>query len=320
MPKKFQIVYPDADPSEEKDYHSLFERLRQVVDLKIFKGRPNDENEYIERIQNAEGILLGWDLPTDVMQTADKLKVVSFLGIGARQFVDIEEATKHSISICNCPGYADTAVAEHTLALLLACAKQIPTMHRRTQQGLWSSGAFMTELHGKTIGLIGFGGIGKQVAKRCLAFGLKVLVWTRSMDSNQQTEFDVEFCQLDELYRRSDIVSLHLAETSQTRAIINARAFETMRDGVIFINTARAQLVEEQAFKQALDSGKISSAGLDVFDCEPLAADHYLTDRDNVILSPHVAFNTAETSEALMTIGINNLIAYIKGNPVNIVH
>ena len=317
MPKPFKIVYPDADPSEEKDYQHLFDRLRQVADLSIFKSKPDSDEEYKARIENADGILLGWDLPNAVMSSAQNLKVVSFLGIGVRQFVDCEAATQRSITVCNCPGYADTAVAEHTLALLLGCSKKIPAMHTDMQQGRWSSGAPMTELKGKTIGLIGFGGIGKQVARLCSAFGLKVLVWTRSMNSQLEVDYDIELCELDDLYQRSDIISLHVAETEQTKAMIETRAFEKMRDGIILINTARAQLIDESALKEALDTGKIASAGLDVYYNEPLTPGHYLLNRNNVILSPHVAFNTPETSKELVAIGINNLIEYIKGNPIN---
>ena len=181
MNHKPLVVYPDADGDEETLYPALFRRLRETVELRVHCGRPATEAEYVERIRDARGILLGWDLPADVMQHARDLEVVSFTGVGASRFIDMPQAGRRNITVCNCPGYSDITVAEHTMALLLSLCRHIPALNSTIRTGGWQNQTQAVELHGKHIGLIGFGGIGKRFSHLCKAFGMQVSVWTRSM-------------------------------------------------------------------------------------------------------------------------------------------
>ena len=319
MKDKPKIVYPDASESEGTVFAPLFQRLDSIADFSVFTGRPASTAEFTARIGNARGILLGWDLPLEVMAQCRELEVISFTGIGVDKYVDLDLAHQQGITVCNCPGYSDVTVAEHTLALLLAVTRHIPELDQALRTGNWNQSLPAIELYGKTIGLVGFGGIVRHLAGLCRAFGLEVKVWNRTENRAWETQYDVTCCTLDELYASSDIVSLHLASNSQTEGFVNQHSFEQMKDGVILLNTARGELVVEQDMMTALQSGKISAAGLDVFHDEPVAPDHPILKLENVVLSPHVGFNTPEAVYRLFDIGVTNLEKYFAGEPVNIV-
>ena len=317
MTEKPLIVYPDADGDEEALYKEQFARLREVANLKVYKGRPGSIEEYIERIADAHGLLLGWDLPVEVMQQTDSLEVISFTGVGVDKFIDIDQAGAQNIIVCNCPGYSDITVAEHTMALLLSVCRHIPGLDREIRSGNWKSDRTAIELHGKCIGLLGFGGIGRQFSQLCKAFGMRVLVWTRSMDPKLENRYGVEICALEDIYKRCEFISLHLACNSQTEGIIDQSAFDAMDTGTILINTARAELVEESALIHALQIGKLGAAALDVFHDEPLPLKHPLTEMENVVLTPHIGYNTPEAVSRLFDIAVDNLIGYFQGEPQN---
>ncbi len=312
MTEKPLIVYPDADGDEEALYVQQFARLREVASLRVYTGRPKSNKEYIERIARAQGVLLGWDLPVEVMQQTDNLEVISFTGVGADKFIDLNQAASQNIVVCNCPGYSDITVAEHTMALLLSVCRRIPNYDRATRNGNWESDNSAIELHGKCIGIVGFGGIGKHFSQLCKAFGMRVLVWTRSMNPKLQNEYGVEFCALEEIYQHCEIISLHLASNPETEGIIDQSAFEAMGVGTILINTARAELVEEEALIQALQVGKLGAAGLDVFHDEPPSLEHPLIDMKNVVLTPHIGYNTPEAVSRLFSIATDNLVSYFQ--------
>ena len=319
MKKRPLIVFPDADLAEAGSYDHLFKRLENVADFQIFSGEPSSEEEFMQRVEGATGVLLGWDFPSAVMRKANSLEVISFSGIGVSKFVDMEQALERNITVCNCPGYADITVAEHTMGLLLSTTRHIGLLDRKLRSGLWDQSREGIELNGKTIGLIGFGGIARHFAKLCQAFGMTVKVWTRSMDPEYEREYGIKLCTLDDLLGGSDIISLHLASNSQTQNIIDKSAFSRMRDGVIFLNTARAELVDETVMIDALQSGKISMAGLDVFHAEPLPASNPLLTMDNVIITPHIAYNTPDATHRLFEMAVENLQSFFAGNPINVV-
>lgn len=319
MHEKPLIVYPDADGDEETLYPELFERLRNVATVRIYHGRPTNDDDYIARIKDANGILLGWDLPGRVMQHARQLQVISFTGVGADRFVDLQQSKQRNITVCNCPGYSDITVAEHTIALLLALCRHIPTLNRNIRTGTWQSNTQALELHGKHIGLIGFGGIGKRFSQLCHAFGMHVSVWTRSMNKDYEKQYGVRIRALEDLYANCDVISLHLAANRATENLIDRAAFDSMRDGTILINTARAELVNEKAMLEALRSGKLSGAALDVYHQEPLTAEHPLTTLPNVVLTPHTGYDTPESVARLYQMGTDNLIKYFSDQPVNVI-
>ena len=235
------------------------------------------------------------ELPTDIAKRCKGLKHVVFLGTGARSYMNPEELAELGITVHLIKGYGDTAVAECAIALMWAAARGIAEMDREMRVGNWLRDDGM-QLTGKTLGLIGFGGIAAEVARIALGSGMKVIAWNRS----PRKFAGVEFVSLETLLAQSQVVSLHLLLTDETRGFLTRERIKAMKPGVILINTARGAVVDEDAMIEALKSGHIHHAGLDVFDIEPLPVDHPLTRIPNVTLSAHSAFRTPEASENLI--------------------
>ncbi len=235
-------------------------------------------------------------LPTEIAIQCPKLKHVIFLGTGARSYMNPEDLlAKRGIQVHIIKGYGDTAVAECAFGLMWAAAKGFAAMDRGMRQGQWLRTEGM-QLAGKTVGLIGFGGIGAEMARLCLGAGMRVIAWNRSPKQYP----GVEFLPLEQVLGQSHVISLHLLLNDETRGFISAQRIDQMRDGVILVNTARGGVVDEGAMLAAISSGKIGQAGLDVFDIEPLPHDHPLTRLSNVTLSAHSAFRTPEAGDNLI--------------------
>jgi len=234
-------------------------------------------------------------LPTGIARACNGLKHVIFLGTGARSYMNPEELAALGITVHTIKGYGDTAVAECAIALMWSAARGIAAMDRGMRAGNWLREDGM-QLTGKTLGLIGYGGIAAEVARIARGSGMRVMAWNRT----PKKEPGVEFVTLDKLLAESHVVSLHLLLNDETRGFLTAQHIAAMKPGVIFINTARAALVDEAAMISALKSGHIRHAGLDVFNVEPLPADHELTGLPNVTLSAHSAFRTPEANENLI--------------------
>ena len=234
-------------------------------------------------------------LPTDIARQCAGLKHVVFLGTGARSYMNPEELADLGIAVHLIRGYGDTAVAESAIALMWASARVLAQMDREMRDGNWLREDAM-QLTGKTLGLIGFGGIAAEVARIALGSGMRVIAWNRTA----KTCPGVDFVDLKTLLVASHVVSLHLLLNDETRGFLSRERIASMRPGVILVNTARGALVDEQAMIDALQSGHIRHAGLDVFNIEPLPVDHPLTKLPNVTLSAHSAFRTPEASENLI--------------------
>jgi len=234
-------------------------------------------------------------LPTEIASKCVGLKHVVFLGTGARSYMNPDELAELGIAVHLIRGYGDTAVAECAIALMWAAARGIAQMDREMRAGNWLREDGM-QLTGKTLGLIGFGGIAAEVARIAHGSGMRVLAWNRTPKSSG----GVSFVGLDKLLAESDVVSLHLLLNDETRGFLSSQRIAAMKPGVILVNTARGALVDEAAMIEALKSGHIRHAGLDVFNIEPLPIDHPLTKLANVTLSAHSAFRTPEASENLI--------------------
>jgi D-3-phosphoglycerate dehydrogenase len=234
-------------------------------------------------------------LPTDVARRCAGLKHVVFLGTGARSYMNPEELSELGVSVHLIKGYGDTAVAECAIALMWAAARGLAAMDREMRAGNWLREDGM-QLTGKTLGLIGFGGIAAEVARIAGGSGMKVIAWNRT----PKRHASVEFVSLDALLAQSDVVSLHLLLNDETRGFLTQARIAAMKPGVLFVNTARGALVDEAAMIESLKSGHIRHAGLDVFNTEPLPMDHPLTKLPNVTLSAHSAFRTPEANENLI--------------------
>jgi D-3-phosphoglycerate dehydrogenase len=234
-------------------------------------------------------------LPTAQMRACTTLKHVVFLGTGARSYMNPEELAELGITVHIIKGYGDTAVAEHAIALMWAAARGLARMDRGMRAGEWLRTEGM-QLTGKTIGLLGFGGIAGEVARIAGGSGMRVIAWNRTPKAVP----GVSFVDLDTLLAESDVLSIHLLLSDETRGFLDAARIARLRHGAILVNTARGAIVDEPAMIAALNSGQIGHAALDVFDEEPLPAGHRLTKIENVTLSAHSAFRTPEASDTLI--------------------
>jgi D-3-phosphoglycerate dehydrogenase len=315
-----KIVYPDANENiGEEITDARRARLDALGGIEIHTGRPADVTDFVARIGGARAVILGWDMPAEAMRLAPNIEVISFLGIGAAKFVDFGEAERLGITVTNAPDYSANSVAEHALALMFATARRIVGNDRTTRSGEWNQSLAGFELAGKTLGLIGLGGIGKRLAQMASAIGMRVIAWTRNPSPARAAEAGVEFVSLDTVLGESDVISLHLMVTPETEGLIGAAELDATKPGIVVINTARAELMDEAALVERLRSGRVAAAGLDVFATEPLPADDPLTALDNVVLAPHIGYNTPEAVAALLEITIDNLVAYYDGAPINVV-
>ena len=287
-------VFVDANGS----LADIFERLNVAGDPPVRINRDADitPDQMPALLDGAEIVVIDHTpLPTDVARRCSGLKHVVFLGTGARSYMNPEELAELGIDVHLIKGYGDTAVAESAIALMWAAARGLAQMDREMRAGNWLREDGM-QLTGKTLGLIGFGGIAAEVARIALGSGMRVIAWNRS----PKRFSGVEFMALENLLAESHVVSLHLLLNDETRGFLSASRIAAMRPGVILINTARGAMVDEAAMIDALKSGHIRHAGLDVFNIEPLPLGHPLTKLPNVTLSAHSAFRTPEASENLM--------------------
>ena len=234
-------------------------------------------------------------MPTPLVTQCPDLKHIVFLGTGAASYMNVDELNARGIKVHIIKGYGDTAVAEHTIALLWACARELACMDREIRSGVWTPHEGV-QLLGKTLGVIGLGGIGREVARIGKGMGMNVIGWNRTTHA----EIDVPLVDIDTLLARADVVSMNLTLGDETRGFLSAERIARMKKGIIYINTARGALADEAALIAALQSGHIRHAGLDVFHNEPLPSDHPLAKLDNVTLSAHAAFRTPEASETLL--------------------
>lgn len=316
-----QIVYPDADPQfNEILTGEMLSLLPESVHLKVFHGKPDSHEEYVKRVKDADAILLGWSIPNEVIKECPNLKIISFTGIGASNFIDLDYAKSLGVIVTNTPGYADNAVAEHALALLLSLTKNITGNHQAVSEGIWDQSIPSIELKGRTIGLIGMGDIGKRMATFCKALGMNVICWTFNPSVDRAEKLGVVFTELDNLLTQSDIISLHLPLTEDTKNFLGEKELALLKRDALLINTSRAEIVDSKALIDCLSLGRIAGAGIDVFDEEPVPSSHPLLKLPNVILSPHIGFNTKEATIEIMRIAIDNLAHYYNGRIKNAIN
>jgi D-3-phosphoglycerate dehydrogenase len=290
--------------------------LRERAEVSYYDSLPGSEEKLIERIAGfpvAINIRSSVRFTENVFARSPELRMVSIWGTGTDN-IDLAAAERHGVAVTNTPGVSAISIAEHALALLLAVARKVPQTDAQVRGGHWPRGGYL-QMHGKTLGIIGLGAIGQQLARIAAGIGMRVIAWT--MHPNPALGFTL--VPLDELLRTSDVVSLHLRLSDQTRGFLGRRELALLKPGAIFINTARGPIVDEQALVDALRERQIASAGLDVFDIEPLPGGHPLAQLDNVVLSPHAAGITPEALEAGLKLCVENVWRYLEGSPQNVV-
>jgi len=295
-----RAVFVDANPTLGDVAQALLNTL--AVPLTINR-EPDIRPEDIPATLAGAGIALidHTHLPTPIARQCTGLEHVVFLGTGARSYMNPEELAELGIAVHTIKGYGDTAVAECAVALMWTAARGFATMDREMRAGNWVRTDAL-QLTGRTIGLLGFGGIAAEVARLALGMGMQALAWNRS----PKTYPGVRFVELDRLLAESDVLSVHLLLNDETKNFLSRERIAAMRPGAILINTARGALVDEEAMVDALRSGHLRHAGLDVFTVEPLPAGHVLTTLPNVTLSAHSAFRTAEANYNLIRAALDH--------------
>jgi phosphoglycerate dehydrogenase-like enzyme len=308
-----RIVIPDDEPAVMSP-STAFRRLAGH-DVRAYPTRPSSPGELADRIADSEiviNIRSTSRFTAEVLETCPALRLISIWGTGTDN-VDLAAARARGVRVTNTPGVSAVAVAEHTLALILAVAKQTVQVDRQVRQGLWPR-AMVTQLRGKTLGLIGTGAIGREVARLGAGLGMQVVAWT----FHPRGEF-AEWVPFEDVFRRSDVVSIHVRLSKETSGLIRRDHLDLMKPGAILINTARGGIVSEADLVEALASRRLAGAGLDVFETEPLPPDSPLFALRNVVLTPHAAGITPETTEAGLALAIENVFSFLAGQPANVV-
>ncbi|HXT60390.1 MAG TPA: NAD(P)-dependent oxidoreductase [Pirellulales bacterium] len=311
------IVIPGDDPPQIQDSPHLA-RLAPFGEVVLYRDRPRDDAEKVRRARDATCLINSrssvlW--PADVLRQLPRLRMFAICGIGT-DALDLEVARQQGIDVRNLPGRTAPIVAEHALGLLLAASKRAWFQTNELKQGRWT-GMQNIYLRGKTLGLIGAGPIAAEMARLAAAIGMRVQAWTFRPSAERARELGVEFVELDELLRTSDALSLHVKLTDRTRSLIGRRELQLVKPGALLVNTARGAIVDTPALVEALHSGALAGAGIDVFDQEPLPAGHPLLGCPHVVLTPHNADQTPEGVELLNSGIVDNVIAFFEGRDVN---
>ncbi len=318
MTRKAVIVIPGDDPPQCQGSPQL-ERLRSMAEVVLYPTRPDSREEKIRRAKGADVIInsrnsVKW--PADVLPALPNLKMITVCGIGV-DAIDLSTAKARGITVCNVPGKTAPIVAEHAFGLMFAVAKRAAFQTAAVRAGRWVR-ADSLFIQGKTLGVVGTGNIGSEMVRLGRAIGMKVIAWTYHPSVERADQLGVTFVELDELLRRSDVVSLHLKLTEQSRHLIGKDELSRMKPGSVLINVGRGALVDEEALAEALMSGCLSGAGIDVFQVEPLPPGHPLRSCDQVVLTPHCADMTPEGVELLNEGVVDNVVAFLQGNPRNV--
>jgi D-3-phosphoglycerate dehydrogenase len=253
--------------------------------------------------------------PGNVLSRLTDLRMITVVGIGTDS-IDLAAAKELGIAVCNIPGLTAPIVAEHALALMLATARRVVYQTTQLRKGIWKTRDSVF-LRGKTLGILGMGPIGHATARLAQAIGMNVQAWTFHPTDERARQLGITFVPLEQLLATSDVVSIHVKLTDQTRGMIGARALASMKRGALLVNTARGAVVDSAALLDALTSGHLGGAGIDVYDIEPLPADHPLLACEQVVLTPHVADQNPEGFEILNRGAVDNVLAFLDGTPIN---
>jgi D-3-phosphoglycerate dehydrogenase len=288
-----KTIFIDCNPQ----LGAVWERVIRPDDPPIAINQTPFEKHELPRVIGDQEIVIDDHsyMPTDLVRQCKNLKHIVFLGTGAASYMNVAELEAAGVKVHTIKGYGDTAVAEQTIALMMAACRDLARMDRGIRAGRWQP-LEGVQLSGKTLGIIGLGGIGAEVARIAKGIGMQVIAWNRT----RRGDAPVPMVELDDLLQRADVVSLNLLLNDETRGFLNKARIARMKPGAILVNTARGALVDEAALIEALASGHIRHAGLDVFHSEPLKAGDPLTTLDNVTLSAHAAFRTLEASMTLL--------------------
>lgn len=312
-----KIGFFEVEPGDKEYLSKQFPDHSVLIDEARLSGQNLETYKDVEVISTRS-----FSKPTkELIDYLPNLKMIGTRSTGV-DHINMDYCREKGITVCNVPGYGEYTVAEHTIALMLAISRNIvPSVMRTREESFTSSGLRGFELHGKTLGVIGVGSIGRAVIRIAKALGMDVIAYTRTPDPEQADEYGFKYASLDDIFASSDILTLHVPYTPKTHYLINDEVVGKMKKGMIFINTARGQVVDTKALIDGLQDGTIAQAGLDVLEHENTLTDDEKTllSMDNVIVTPHNAFNSQEALQRILTITVQNITAFIAGTPQNIV-
>ena len=302
-----------------KNDSALQTQLEETVGEAVYNttGRPLTEAELRNMVPRMDGYIAGLDdITRTVIEAADRLKVIARYGVGTES-VDLQAAREHGIIVTNTPSANSGSVAELTLALMLSLARHIPSAIQSTKFGGWPRLPGLS-LEGKMVGLIGFGSIGQNVARRLMGFDCKVVAFDPAADSEKANQFHVTLLPFAEVISQADFLSLHCSVTDKTRGMVNVKFLEQMKPGAFLINTARGELIDETALFEVLKTGKLNGAALDVYSKQPPGADNLLLGLPQVLTTPHMGAHTDGAMNAMGWGALNDCLAVLRGDePAN---
>lgn len=301
-----------------------WKRFEELGELRIYDRTPaGDTDMIIERIGDAEAVLVSnVPLTGKVIESCPSIRYIGLLSTGY-DGIDIAAAREKNIPVCNIPTYGTNSVSQFTIALLLEICSRVGHHGDAVKEGRWGKQPDfcfwdypLIELSGKTMGVVGFGRIGQRTAAIAAAMGMKILYNDGFRKPELETE-NVKFAEREELFRESDVIALHCPLFPDTRGMINRETIAGMKDGVILLNSSRGALIVDKDLAEALNSGKVYAAGLDVVSEEPISMENPLLTAQNCIITPHIAWAAKESRARLLEIAADNLASYAAGKPVN---
>ena len=312
-----RIAIPGDDPPQLQGSPHL-DRLRARGEVVMHIDRPADDAEKLRRAQGALCVInsrsaVKW--PGHLLKQLPSLRMITVCGIGT-DAIDTAAAKELGIAVCNVPGLTAPIVAEHALALMLATARRVCFQTTQLRAGIWKSPDNIF-LRGRTLGVLGLGPIGAEMARLGQAIGMRVQAWTFNPSADRARTLGIPLIERDELLRTSDVVSIHVKLTNETRGLIGARELALMKPGALLVNTARGAIVDTAALVDALNRGHLGGAGIDVYDIEPIPPDHPLLACQQVVLTPHVADQNPEGMEILNKGAVDNVLAFLDGTPIH---
>lgn len=288
--------------------------------LEIFEEKTSDLEELKERVKDTNILIIANSpLKDEVINSAKNLEMISVAFTGV-DHVDLEAAKEKDILVSNSAGYSTPAVVELSFGLMIDVLRNVVPLDKVTRQGGTMKGFRQRELFGKTLGVLGTGDIGGDVAKVALAFGMKVIAFNRSK-SEELEKLGVEYVAMEDLFKTSDIVTVHLPLNNETKGIVSEKYIAMMKKDSVLINAARGPIIDNNALAKALNEEKISGAGIDVFDMEPpIPSDYPLLNAKNTVLTPHIAYGSEQAMVRRAEIVFKNIEKYLEGNPQNIIN
>ena len=316
----FRVAILD-DFEKIADTVPAYAKLRARADITLVRERLDTSDKIVQRLRDFDAILLMRErtrLSDREYSELPNLKLISQTG-RTSSHLDLANATKRGIAVSSTPSDSGATTKELTVALILALMKKIPQVNLRMREEIWPAIA-VSRLEGKTVGILGLGRIGKEVARVIKAFNMRVLAWSRSLTPVRAAEVGAESVSLETLLRESDIVTVHVHFNSQTVGLIGKKEIALMKPGAFLVNTGRGPIIDEQAMLKALESGQLGGVGLDVYDIEPLPMDHPLRRFDNAILMSHRGYATVEILSERYEQALTNILDYLDGKPLKLLN